>query len=99
VIHYGLAELFLGEGRFDDAQAHIEHAKSHTVDSAYNLGRAAELQATVWYQQHRLEEAKSETLRAADMFKKLGAVGGVENCRKLLQDIETGLSAAVTSGQ
>jgi tetratricopeptide (TPR) repeat protein len=98
-IHYSLGELFCDEGRFDDAQAHIEHAKSHTVDSAYHLGRVTELQAHVWYRQHRLEEAKSETLRAADVFKKLGAAKGVEDCRWLLRDIEKELSTAVASGQ
>jgi tetratricopeptide (TPR) repeat protein len=44
-IHYSLAELFLDEGRFDDAHAHVERAKSHAVDNAYYLGRAMELQA------------------------------------------------------
>jgi len=54
-IHYELAGLFRGEGRFDDANAHIERAKSHTVDSAYNLGHAMELKARVWYHQSRRE--------------------------------------------
>jgi tetratricopeptide (TPR) repeat protein len=71
--HYALAELFLDEGRFDDAHAHVERAKSHAVNNAYYLGRAMELQARVWYKQHRLEEARSEALRAADVYEKLGA--------------------------
>jgi len=42
--HYKLAELFHNEGRFDDAQAHVEHAKSYTANSAYNLSYATEQQ-------------------------------------------------------
>ena len=86
--HYSLAELFRIEGRFDDAQAHIEHAKSYTAHSVYLLGYAKEEQAWVWYDQDRLEDAKSEALRAADIYDKLGAVKDVEYCRMLLQDIE-----------
>jgi hypothetical protein len=41
--------------------------------SAYYLGRTVELQAGVWYKQHRLEEARTEALRAADVYDKLGA--------------------------
>jgi len=99
-IHYDLGLLFCGEGRFDDAHAHIEHAKSHTVDhSAYNLGRAMELQAVVWHKQHRLEEAGSEALRATDVYEKLGAAKDVEECRKLLQEIQEELDSPATSGQ
>jgi tetratricopeptide (TPR) repeat protein len=98
-IHYDLARLFCNEGRFDDVQAHIERAKSHTVNSTYNLGYAMELQASVLYQQHRLEEARTEALRAVDIYAKLGAARDMENCRKLLQKIENELNAPVSSGQ
>jgi hypothetical protein len=40
------------------------------------------------YQEGRLEEAKSEALYAAGVYEKLGAVKGVEDCKKLLQKIE-----------
>ena len=79
--HYSLATLFRGEERFDDANAHAEHAKSYTDSSAYHLGRAIELQAGVWYRQDRLEEARSEALRAADVYEKLGP--GKDMCWKL----------------
>jgi len=84
-VHYALAELFFGEDGFDDAHAHIERAKSHAVENAYLLGRAMELQADFWYEQHRDEEAKSEVLRAANLYEKVGSVRGSENCRILLQ--------------
>jgi hypothetical protein len=34
--------------------------------------------ARVWYDQHRLEEAKSEALRAAQVYEKLGAAKKAE---------------------
>jgi len=98
-LHYELATLLHDEGRFGDARGHIERAKSHTADATYHLGRAMELQARVWYDQHRLEEAKSEVLRAADVYEKIGATKDVEDCSSLLRDIEKGLNTPVASGQ
>ena len=89
-INYSLAKLFFGENRFDDAHAHVERAKSHAINDQYGLGCVVELQAGFWCEEHRLEEAKSEALRAADLFEKLGAAKGLERCRKLLRDIEKG---------
>ena len=98
-INHSLACLFAGEGRFDDAQAHVDRAKSHVVDHAYKLGRAIELQTWVWYKQHRLEEAGSEALRAADIFEQVGATTDLEYCRGLLQHIEAKLDRLADSGQ
>ena len=86
--HYSLAGLFCDDGRFDDANAHIERAKSHTDSSAYYLGRAMEMQAEIWDEQCRLEEARLEVLRAADVFGRLEAAEDVERCRTFLQYIE-----------
>jgi len=93
-IHYKLAGILRGQGRFDDTQAHLERAKLHVVNNAYNLGRAMELQAKAWYEQGRLEEARTEALGAADVYEKLGAAKDVEDCRKLLRKIENKLIAA-----
>ena len=82
-IHHTLAELFSSEDRFDDAHAHVERAKSHVVNDPYRLGRAIELQARLWYKQHRFEEGKSAALRAADIFEKLGATSCAERCRNI----------------
>jgi len=95
--HYNLAWLYRDEGRLDDAQAHAERAKSHAVNIPYNLGLAMEMQAVIWYRQDRLEEAKTEALRAADVFEKLGAAGVAKDCRDFLRKIENSLVA--TSGQ
>jgi len=97
-LHYEMAMIFRDEGRLDDVQAHIEHAKSHTANSTYNLGHVMEGQARIWYEQHRLEEARAEALHAADIYEKLGVVEGVEECRQILRDIEE-LNAPVASGQ
>ena len=98
-VHYNLAKLFRGECRLDDAQIHVEHAKSHTVNSTYRLGYTMELQARIWRGQHKLEEARSEALRAANIYDNLGATKDVERCRNVLQDIEKELNSPVTSGQ
>ena len=93
--HYSLAMLFRDDGRFEDAQAHIEHAKPYTTNGPYSLASVAFLQADVWYNQDRLEEARCEVLRAADGFEKLGAARDAELCIALLQDIHNKLDAPV----
>ena len=94
-IHYSLAELFRDDGRFEDAQAHTEHAKPYMTNSPYYLARVMLLQARVWRKQHKLEEARSEVLHAVDCFEKLGAERDVERCTRLLQDIQMELDAPV----
>ena len=87
-INYSLALLFFGEKRSYDAQAHIERAKPHAINSPYNLGRAMELQAWFWFQERKLEEAKSNALCAIDVYERLGAAKDVESCRAILRKIE-----------
>ena len=87
-INYSLAELFLGEKRFDDAHTHVGRAKSYVIESSRNSGCAMRMQAKILYYERRFEEAKSEALRAADVLEKLGATESLEICRELLQDIE-----------
>jgi len=43
------------------------------------------LQALIWYQQHRFEEAMSEDLRAAEVYENLGAERNLEECRAPIQ--------------
>jgi len=95
VLH-ALARLSFDRGKFDEAHAHVERAKVHVVNSAYPLGRAMELQAGFWYRQRRFEEARSEVLRAAEGFGKLGAASDLERCRELLQRIEREIENPVT---
>ena len=97
--HYSLAELFRNEDGFSAAQVHIERAKSHAPDDIYEFGRATSLQAWIWYDQRRLEDAKSEALCAKEIFEKLGAVGDVGDCRDLLRKIEKATKRRIPSGE
>ena len=83
-VNYSLAGVFSKQGKFKDAQSHVEHAKSHTDNDAYLLARAAYQQARLWDKQGRFEDAKSEALRALDAFEKLGAANDAEAMRRLL---------------
>ena len=87
-VHFSLAGMFSREGRFGGARAHVEHAKLHTIGNAYNLGRAMELQANLWYRQHVFEKAKFEASYATSVFEKVGATEEIEDCRKLLREID-----------
>ena len=86
--HFGLAVLFCNENEFDNAQSHIEQAKSHAIDNALQLGCAMDQQATIWYHQGRLEEGKAEVLRAIETFEKLGATADLSVSRNILRKIE-----------
>ena len=87
-IHSSLVMLYVGGKRFDDANFHAERAKSYAVNSTYNLAQAMMLQATVWGGQYKFEDARSEVLRAAEIFKKLGASEGIEGCEGLLNVLQ-----------
>ena len=96
-VYHSLALLSLDESRFGDAQARVEQAESHAVDHTYYLGHAMILRAEIWYRQHRLEEARFETLRAAGVFEKLGAVTDLEWCSERLRRIQNELNNPVAS--
>ena len=87
-INYNLAGLFFDEGRSNDAHTHVERAKPHAIDDQYLLSRAMELQAEFWYKEGRFEEAKSEVLRAAEVYEGIGAAEDVECCKTILRNIE-----------
>ena len=87
-VHFALADVFLDEGRFNEAQDHIERANTHALDNAYSLGRAVLLQARIWYKQRKFEDAASEARRAQELFKQLGNLEDLEDCKTLLQKIE-----------
>ena len=100
-IHYDLAWLFIDQARFDDANSHAQHAKLYAVNDhhSYALARAMKLQALVWYRQDRLEEAKSEALRAVVAFEKLGLVEDAKRVRRLLQQLDDEIRADGTSDE
>jgi tetratricopeptide (TPR) repeat protein len=86
--HYNLAVLFRNGNEFDEANAHITQAKSLAVNDKFKLGYATQLQAVVWYRQHRLEDAKSEASHALKIYEKLGVADDIEDCKALLRKIE-----------
>ena len=87
-VHYALTELYLGEQNPDDAQSHVQKARSNAVGDAFKLGRTMDLQAQVLYQQGRLEEGKAEILCAIESFEKLGATAELPGSRAILRNIE-----------
>ena len=97
--HLSLAAQFCHKKRFDHAYAQIESAKSHVANVPYCLGRATELYAEILYTEGRFEEAKSEVLRVADVFGKLGAAPDMEYCEELLKGIEEKMKTSVASGE
>jgi tetratricopeptide (TPR) repeat protein len=94
--HLSLANLFCDEGGFDDANAHIEEAKSYAINNAYYTGNVMGIQAQAWYRQGRLDDARSEALCALGVYERLGAVEDVRGCRGILQLIEQAMEARST---
>ena len=81
--YHTLANMLRRQGRFEDAQVHLEHARLH-ADSAFQRAHTVKMQAAIFFSQGRLEEAKSELLCAIDAFEKLAATVDVEQCRWIL---------------
>ena len=100
-IHYSMAQVFFDKNGFDEAHTHVGRAKSYAIiiNTPYYLGRAMHQQARFWYRQRRFEEAKSEALRAADIYEKVGATTNLEGCGGLLREIEREMEKLVTSGE
>ena len=88
--HFSLAKLFRDGNKLEDADVHIERAKSHAVDGTmlYDLGEVMIMQADVWYRQRRLGDAKSEALAALEIFEKLGVTEDSGDCLSFLQKVE-----------
>ncbi|KAF9783114.1 hypothetical protein BJ322DRAFT_1211955 [Thelephora terrestris] len=98
-IHYAMAQLFSSEGESGNANIHIQQAKSHAVDDAYNLGRAMQLQAQLWFRQRRLEDARFEGLAALEIYERLGAAKDAGDCQEILQEIEQAIESLSISGK
>ena len=91
-VNYSLAELFLDEGKFEDASDYLKQAKTYIADSEYEVGTMKEMQAKIWYRQGKLEDATSETLGALGIYEKLGASRDEGDCKVLLQKIEQAMA-------
>ena len=75
--------VYLGEEKFDDADAHLERAKL-LANNAGDLARATMLQGLISRAKGRLEEAETEVLRAMEALEEIGANLDVEMCRDFL---------------
>jgi len=94
-----LVHLLLEEGRFNDAQVHLEHLKSHTADDSFDLDLVMLAQACAWYQQGKLGEAKSEFSRIIGVYEKIGVSADLlGSCRELLWAIEEEMKNLVAPG-
>jgi tetratricopeptide (TPR) repeat protein len=98
-IHLDMALFFRDEREYDVANTQIERAKLHAIDDAYRLGRAMDLQAEVWYSQHKLKDAKSEALHALENLEKCGAAPDAECCRAHLRKVEKAMKSRSTGSQ
>ena len=98
-VYYSLVELLSKQGKFGDAHAQIERAESHAIGDTYLLGRTMWLRSKVRYKECRFREAKSEVLRAVDVFEKLGATRDLQRCRRRLRDIKAKMKKPVTHGK
>ena len=87
-IHFGMATLLREDRKYDDANAQIKQAQPHAGHGLYKLGRAMQLQAQVWNSQGRLEDAKSEAVRALENYEKAGATHDAKLCRVFLEKVE-----------
>ncbi|KAF9783177.1 hypothetical protein BJ322DRAFT_140105 [Thelephora terrestris] len=98
-IRYAMAFLFSSEGEFGTANTHIQQAKSHAVDNAYDLGFAMQQQARLCFWQLRLQDPRSEGLAALEIYERLGAAKDAGDCRELLQEIEQVTQSQSVSGK
>ena len=99
LVYLSLADIFLKQDEFDSAQVHIEQAKSHALDNPFSLGRATYLQAVIWYEQYRFEDATAEALHAQEIFEELGNLGHLEGSRALLRAIEAATKILSAPGE
>ena len=99
LIHLSLATVFRDKYEFNNADSHIKQAKQYALHGTYQLGRATEIQAEIWYRQGRFEDGVSEVLCAIEIYEKLGEGKDVEKCRELLRDLERAMQEPSVSGE
>ena len=86
--HCELARIYIVEGRFDDAEAHVEHAGSLAANGSSESGSLMLLRARLLRGQGKFEEARSEALRALDLVEEFGGGDHVEEVKDLLYSID-----------
>ena len=94
-IRESLVSVLLYAGRFEDASAQVEQIKLGAADDLLSVGCAMKMQAQVWCRQRRLEDAKSEALRALEILENIGAAADAKRCKKTLLQIEATESRSI----
>ena len=89
----GLVEVFCEMGRIDDANSHLEQARSHTANNALDSAYLIAVQALIWSYQGRLEEAVFQYSRAIDALEELGATRDAEVYRNYIGIIRRRLAS------
>ena len=89
--------MLLEKERFDDVQVHLEHLKSNGASDPFSLGLAAVIQACIWCQQDRFEEARSEVSHAIEVYERIGASEYLAELKEVLQSIEEQMNNPATS--
>ena len=87
-IHYRMAQVYSEEDEFEDAQTHLERARSYVADNMYLLAHAGQQQARLWGLQGMFQAASDQALKAIEVFESLGAANDVEATREFLGEIE-----------
>ena len=89
--YHTMARIHMENGRFDDAEAQLEHARSLAAEDSSEHSRLVLLQAHLLVKQGKLEEARSEAPRALDLLQEHGAVDQVKEAEDLIQSIDEGM--------
>ena len=92
-VHHDLADLFIKQGRFSDAQTHAKHARSFVVNNTLVPVYASLLQVELWCEQDMFGEARAEALVALDAVEKLGSAEYIKAVRRTLRKIDARASA------
>ena len=98
-LHSTLAAIHATEGRFDRAEAHLEHAETFAANSSYELGEVVLLRALFLRKQSKFEEARSEAPRALDLMEEFGGGDKVEEAKKVLQKIDEEMAERASVGE
>ena len=87
-IHCAQVSAHIMEGRFGDAEAHLEHAGLLAANDSSELGILMLLRAGLFRGQGKFAEAGSETSCALDLLERLGGGDRVEEAKDFLDLID-----------
>ena len=86
-VHVEMTKMFYKQSAFEAAHDYIERAKLY-AHNAYNLGRAMELRASIYFRQGMFEKARFEASCAVDAYSRVEIKTSIERCEVLLKLID-----------